>query len=168
MIRFQDKKPRIFILKKWVENILACHRMEPNIQRSADGRRRIVVRTPYVRNSHAQAAQRGRLCRRSIAVRSPMVALSACPGRREVVVWASYWRIGRSGNAIGLTKVTRQSAVEAQHGPYWSHTEEQFCLFFCFLFLYPATTRRFGGFSRSPWSQRGRRPVTGALVLSVS
>ena len=55
-----------------------------------------------------------------------MVALSACPGRREVVVWASYWRRGRSGNAIGLTKVARQSAVQAQHGPYCSHTEERF------------------------------------------
>ena len=55
-----------------------------------------------------------------------MVALSACPGRREVVVWASYWRRGRSGNAIGLTKVARQSAVRAQHGPYCSHTEERF------------------------------------------
>ena len=55
-----------------------------------------------------------------------MVALSACPGRREVVVWASYWRRGRSGNAIGLTKVARQSAVHAQHGPYCSHTEQRF------------------------------------------
>ena len=55
-----------------------------------------------------------------------MVALSACPGRREVVVWASYWRRDRSGNAIGLTKVARQSAVRAQHGPYCSHTEERF------------------------------------------
>ena len=103
--------------------------MEPNIQRNAHGRRRIVVRAPYVRNRRdgsAQAAQWGRLCRSSIAVRSPMVALSACPGRREVVVWASYWRRGRSGNAIGLTKVARQSAVRAQHGPYCSHTEERF------------------------------------------
>ena len=103
--------------------------MEPNIQRNADGHRRIEVRTPYVRNRRhgsAQAAQWGRLCRCSIAVRSPMVALSACPGRREVVVWASYWRRGRSGNAIGLTKVARQSAVQAQHGPYCSHTEERF------------------------------------------
>ena len=41
VIRFQDKKPRMWILKKWVENILACHGMEPNIQRNADGRRRI-------------------------------------------------------------------------------------------------------------------------------
>ena len=55
-----------------------------------------------------------------------MVALSACPGRREVVVWASYWRRGRSGNAIGLTKFARQSAVRAQHGPCCSHTEERF------------------------------------------
>ena len=53
-----------------------------------------------------------------------MVALSVCPGRREVVVWESYWRRGRSGNAIGLTKVARQSAMRAQHGPY--HTEEHF------------------------------------------
>ena len=55
---------------------------------------------------------------------SPMVPLSACPGRRKVVVWASHWRRGRSGNAIGLTKVAHQSAVRAQHGPYCSHTEE--------------------------------------------
>ena len=59
MIRFQDKKPCICIFKKWFENILACYGMEPNIQRNADGRRRIVVRTPYVhnrRNGSAQAA----------------------------------------------------------------------------------------------------------------
>ena len=55
-----------------------------------------------------------------------MVALSACPGRREVVVWASSWRRGRSGNAIRLKKVARQSAVRAQHGPYCSHKEERF------------------------------------------
>ena len=55
-----------------------------------------------------------------------MVALNACPGRREVVVWASYWRRGRSGNAIGLTKVTRENVVRAQHSPYCSHTEERF------------------------------------------
>ena len=55
-----------------------------------------------------------------------MVALSACPGRRQVVVWASYWRRGRSGNAIGLTKVAHQSAVRAQHGLYCSHTEGRF------------------------------------------
>ena len=103
--------------------------MEPNIQWNADGRRRIVVPTLYVRNRRdgsPQAAKCGRLCHSNIAVRSPMVALSACPGCREVVVWASYWRRGRSGNAIGLTKVTRQSAVRAQHGPYCSHTEERF------------------------------------------
>ena len=103
--------------------------MEPNIQRNGDDCRRIVVRTPYVRNRRdgsAQAAQWDHLCRSSIAVRSPMVALSACPGRHEVVVWASYWRRGRSGNAIGLTKVARQSAVRAQHAPYCSHTEERF------------------------------------------
>ena len=102
--------------------------MEPNIQRNADGRRRIVVRTPYVRNRRdgsAQAAQWSRLCRSSIAVRSPMVAMSACPGRREVL-WASYWRRGRSGNAIGLTKVARQSAMRARHGPHCSHTEGRF------------------------------------------
>ena len=55
-----------------------------------------------------------------------MVALSACPGRREVVLWASHWRRGRSGNAIGLTKFAHQSAVRARHGPYCSHTEERF------------------------------------------
>ena len=56
---------------------------------------------------------------------SPRVAMSACPKRREVVVWASQWRRGRSGNAIGLTKVARQSAMRAQHGPCCSHTEER-------------------------------------------
>ena len=81
-----------------------------------------------------------------------MVALSACPGHREVVVWASYCRRGRSGSAIGLTKFPRQSAVRAQHGPCCSHTEEHF-------FWYLATIRWSGGFLRSPWSQRGRRPV---------
>ena len=57
---------------------------------------------------------------------SPMVALSACPGRREVVVWASHWRNGRSKKAIGLTKVAHQSAVRAQHGPCCSHTKGRF------------------------------------------
>ena len=145
MSRFQDKKTSHLHLKKWIEHILACHGMEPNIQRNADDRRRIVVRTLYVgnrRDGSAQAAQWGRLCRSSIAVRSPMVALSACPGHREVVVWASYWRRGRSGNAIGLTKVVRQSAVRAQHGPYCSHRGA--------FFWYLASTRRSGGFPRSP------------------
>ena len=94
--------------------------MEPNKQHNADDRRRIVVRTPYMRNrpdGSAQAAQWGRLCRSSIAVRSPMVALSACPGRREVVVWASYWRRGRSGNAIGLTKVALRAPCERSTVP---------------------------------------------------
>ena len=103
--------------------------MEPNIQRNADGHRRIVVRTQYVRNrcyGSAQAAQWSCLCRSRIAVRSPMVTLSPCPGRREVVVWVSYWRRGRSENAIGLTKVAHQSAMRAQHDPYCSHTEECF------------------------------------------
>ena len=47
-----------------------------------------------------------------------MVDLSACPGRREVGVWASHWCKCRSGNVIGLTKVVRQGVVRAQHGPY--------------------------------------------------
>ena len=55
-----------------------------------------------------------------------MVALNVCPGRREIVVWASHWRRGRSGSAIGLTKVAHQSAVRAQHGPYCSRTEGRF------------------------------------------
>ena len=149
--------------KKWVENILACHGMEPNIQRNADGRRRIIVRTPCVHNrpdGSAQAAYCGRLCRSSIAESSLMVALSACPGRREVAVWASYWRRGCIGSAIGLTKVARQSAVRAQHGPYCSHTEKRF-------FWYLANIRRSGGFLRSPWSQRGLRPVWWGLEVAV-
>ena len=53
---FKIKKPRICI-KKWVESILAIHGMEPNKQRNADGRRRIVVRTRYVRNRRDGSAQ---------------------------------------------------------------------------------------------------------------
>ena len=78
------------------------------------------------RSGSAQAAWCCRLCRSSNAVRSPMVALSACPGRRAVVAWASHRRRGHRGNAIGLTGVAHQSAVRAQHCPYCSHTEERF------------------------------------------
>ena len=56
-------------------------------------------------------AQCGRLSRSSIAVMShsdrwwsPMVALSACPGRRDVGEWASYWRRGRRGNALWMVQ----------------------------------------------------------------
>ena len=62
MIRFQDKKTSYLHLKKRVVNILACYGMEPNLQWNTDGRRRIVVRTPYVRNRRdgsVQAAQWG-------------------------------------------------------------------------------------------------------------
>ena len=107
------------------------------------------------------------LSRSSIAVRShsdcwwsPMVALSACPGRREVVVWASHWRRahwrrGRSGNAIGLTKIARQSAARSvllsHRGAFnW----------------YPAITWRFHRFPRLPWSQGGRRPVWRRLNMN--
>ena len=46
-----------------------------------------------------------------------MVALSTCPGRHEVVVWASYWWRGCSGKAIGHTKVACQSTVQIlNHG----------------------------------------------------
>ena len=38
----------------------------------------------------------------------------------------SDWGRGRSGNAIGLTKVPRYSDVRAQHSPYCSNTEERF------------------------------------------
>ena len=44
-------------LKKWIEIILACQGMEPNIQRNADGRRMIVVPMPYVRNRRDGSAQ---------------------------------------------------------------------------------------------------------------
>ena len=78
----------------------------------------------------AQWERPSSLSRSSIAVRShsdrwwsPMVAPSACLGRREVVVWASHWRRGRRGNAIELTMVASQSAVRALCGPHWSHTE---------------------------------------------
>ena len=57
MIRFQDKKISYSHFKKWVENILACTGMEPNIQRNADGRRRIVVRMSYVRNRRDGSVQ---------------------------------------------------------------------------------------------------------------
>ena len=108
--------------------------MEPYLKRDADGRCRIVIRTPCVRNRRsgsAQAAQCGRLSRSSIAVRShsdrwwsPMVARSACLGCRGVVVSASHWRRGRSGNAIGLTKVahlsTARSSLQSHRGTWKS------------------------------------------------
>ena len=51
--------------------------MEPYIQRNADGRCRIEVRTPCVHNKHSgsiQAAQCGRISRSSITVRSYLIA----------------------------------------------------------------------------------------------
>ena len=112
------RRPRGPNVKKWVENILACHGMEPNIQQNADGRRRIVVRTPcgpgvwYERHTDTEVAVEAQLGSQRSRTRAP-------------------WERSMAPIAVTQRGVFR---ISGDHTAIWR-------------------------IPRSPWSQRGRRPV---------
>ena len=130
-------------------------------QRNTDGRCRIVVRMPCVRNRRngsAQAAYCGHLSHSSVAV------------RLHFDRWWSHWaRVLGAMRSWYKRHADADVVVETQLGSQRSparapceRTMIPIAVTQRSVFWYPATTRQFCGFPGSPWSQDGHR-VTGAL-----